>query len=109
MRRLARQREHDASDMALRLIGLAVARAEQLEALQRSYVTELDDLRRDRWRASEAVAQVQAEAIAARLIVHELDARLGEPPREFHPLPDFPFPQRAPDVRAITMEDHKDA
>ncbi|BCK74970.1 ABC-type Mn2+/Zn2+ transport systems, permease components [Acetobacter aceti NRIC 0242] len=36
------------------------------------------------------LSAVQVHALAARLIVRELDARLGLPRRQFEPLPSFP-------------------
>lgn len=36
------------------------------------------------------IQEVYAQAIEARLVVHELDASEGRPPRQFAPLPSYP-------------------
>lgn len=52
---------------------------------------EIDRLRQRQWQGFDAVEAVYAEAIAVRLIVHDMDAAAGRPMRTFRPLPPYPF------------------
>lgn len=63
--------------------------SKQLEGLQRAY-----------WVLIDGVQDVYAEAIAVRLIVHDLDAAAGRPLRQFRPLPPYPFPAQGDDPAA---------
>lgn len=83
----------DAGSQALALAGVLAAR-EQAQA------TAVDALRRREWVLAGSVQDVYAEAIAARLIVHDLDATAGRPLRQFHPLPPYPFPAQGDDPAA---------
>lgn len=76
--------------MALDLVREATSREASLATLVRAYEEELLALRRLRWHTLDTLSVVQAHALAARLIVRELDARLGLPRRDFTPLPPFP-------------------
>ncbi|MCE2577342.1 hypothetical protein [Gluconacetobacter entanii] len=56
------------------------------------------------------IQEVYAQAIAARLLVHELDANEGRPPRQFEPLPSYPAPPVEPVDRdeAMSMQTVED-
>ncbi|KAA8452477.1 hypothetical protein, partial [Acetobacter pomorum] len=81
----ARRDKLDAGQQALDL-------AEALAERDHAQAAALDTLRRREWTLAEAVQDVYAEAIAVRLIVHDLDAAAGRPLRQFRPLPPYPFP-----------------
>lgn len=70
----------------------ALALASVLTAREKAQTDALDALRRREWVLAGSVQDVYAEAIAARLIVHDLDATAGRPLRQFRPLPPYPFP-----------------
>lgn len=53
---------------------------------------EIERLRKRQWQTFNVIEEVYAEAIAARLIVHDMDADAGRPMRIFSPLPPHPFP-----------------
>lgn len=57
---------------------------------------EIDRLRQRQWLGFDAVEAVYAEAIAARLIVHDMDAAAGRSMRIFRPLPPYPFADEPP-------------
>ncbi|MCW4592431.1 hypothetical protein, partial [Gluconacetobacter entanii] len=57
------------------------------------------------WARDDVIQEVYAQAIAARLLVHELDANAGRPPRQFEPLPSYPAPPVEP---ADPMPDQED-
>ncbi|MFT9399809.1 hypothetical protein [Acetobacter sp.] len=85
--------------------------SQQKLELQRdqAQAAELDMLRRREWALAGAVQDVYAEAIAVRLIVHDLDAEAGKPLRQFRPLPPYPFPAQADEpvagaTAAVTAE-----
>lgn len=90
MRSIARQEVYDAGQMALEMVKRSAEREASLTDLVRSYESELIELRRARWQTMDVLSAVQVHALAARLIVRELDARLGLPRRPFEPLPSFP-------------------
>ncbi|MCE0745475.1 hypothetical protein LWC05_16510 [Acetobacter sicerae] len=90
MRSIARQEVYDAGQMALEMVRRSAAREASLTELVHSYESELIELRRARWQTMDVLSAVQVHALAARLIVRELDARLGLPRRQFEPLPSFP-------------------
>lgn len=66
-----------------------------LEARERQLSDRLEDLQRHNWALLDQVQDVYAEAIAVRLIVHDLDAIAGRPLRQFRPLPPYPFPAQS--------------
>lgn len=71
-------------DQLLRSTVLSNAREEALSG-------EIERLRQRQWQTFDAVEVVYAEAIAVRLIVHDMDASAGRPLRAFRPLPSYPF------------------
>lgn len=73
----------------------ALALASALSAREQDQAAAMDALRRREWALAGSVQDVYAEAIAARLIVHDLDATTGRPLRQFRPLPPYPFPAEA--------------
>lgn len=82
---LERRDRLDAGAQALRL-------TEMLTARERVLSDRLDALQQHHWMLMDQVQDVYAEAIAVRLIVHDLDAIAGRPLRQFRPLPPYPFP-----------------
>ncbi|ATJ89442.1 hypothetical protein HK16_10545 [Acetobacter senegalensis] len=84
-RALTRRDRLDAGAQALRL-------TEMLTARERVLSDRLDTLQQHHWMLLDQVQDVYAEAIAVRLIVHDLDAIAGRPLRQFRPLPPYPFP-----------------
>lgn len=84
-RALERRDRLDAGAQALRL-------TEVLTARERVLSDRLDTLQQHHWMLMDQVQDVYAEAIAVRLIVHDLDAIAGRPLRQFRPLPPYPFP-----------------
>lgn len=89
-RSLARQEVLDAGKIALGMVKRAEVRESELIDLIQAYERELSELRRIRWDTMDCLATVQAQALGSRLIVRELDERLGLPRRQFDPLPSFP-------------------
>lgn len=89
----ARRDRLDAGSQALDLAGV-------LAEHDRAQADALDILRRREWVLAGAVQDVYAEAIAVRLIVHDLDAAAGRPLRQFRPLPPYPFPAQGDDPAA---------
>ncbi|KAA8383814.1 hypothetical protein FOH24_15210 [Acetobacter tropicalis] len=92
---LERRDRLDAGAQALRL-------TEMLTARERVLSDRLDTLQQHHWMLMDQVQDVYAEAIAVRLIVHDLDAIAGRPLRQFRPLPPYPFP--AQDDQAASGE-----
>lgn len=90
---LRRRDRLDAGKQALDLAALLIKR-EQDQAVV------LNALRYREWVLAGAVQDVYAEAIAGRLIVHDLDAAAGRPLRQFRPLPPYPFPAQGDDPAA---------
>lgn len=68
-------------------------------------VEQLDQLRKTHWRLLAQTEDVYAEAIAARLIVHDLDAEAGRAMREFQILPAYPFPMCANNNASIESDE----
>lgn len=85
VRAQARRDALAAGDQALRLNDTLVQREQRLAAHQEQSEAE-------RWSLLSKTQDVYAEAIAARLIVHDLDAAAGRAMRVFRPLPPYPFP-----------------
>ena len=83
----------DAGEQALTLAGVLAAR-------DKAQTAALEILRRREWALAGAVQDVYAEAIAVRLIVHDLDATAGRPLRQFRLLPPYPFPAQGDDPAA---------
>ena len=54
------------------------------------YMAEIELLRAARWQLMDAMGEVRDAAITARILVHEMQRRLGEDETEFAPLPTFP-------------------
>jgi hypothetical protein len=52
------------------------------------------------WARNDVIQEVYAQAIAARLVVHELDANNGRAPRQFEPLPPYPSAPAEPTSEA---------
>ncbi|KDE20639.1 hypothetical protein AZ09_04110 [Acetobacter aceti 1023] len=65
-------------------------------AREKALSDEIDRLRQRQWQGFDAVEAVYAEAIAVRLIVHDMDAAAGRPMRMFRPLPPYPFADEEP-------------
>lgn len=78
----------------------ALALVDTLTAREQAQAAALGALRRSQWALAGAVQDVYAEAIAVRLIVHDLDAAAGRPLRQFRPLPPYPFPAQGDDHAA---------
>ena len=85
VRAQARRDALAAGDEALRLNDTLVLREQRLAA-------QLKQSEMERWSLLSKTQDVYAEAIAARLIVHDLDAADGRAMRVFRPLPPYPFP-----------------
>nr|WP_025825389.1 hypothetical protein [Acetobacter persici] len=90
------QARRDQLDAGRQALDLAATLAERDQA----QADALDTLRRREWVLAGAVQDVYAEAIAVRLIVHDLDAAAGRPLRQFRPLPPYPFPAQGDDPAA---------
>lgn len=90
------QTRRDRLDAGRQALDLAAA----WSARDRAQAAALDMLRRREWALAGAVQDVYAEAIAVRLIVHDLDAVAGRPLRQFRPLPPYPFPAQGDDPAA---------
>ncbi|MBM9400396.1 hypothetical protein JUN65_02150 [Gluconacetobacter azotocaptans] len=99
--RMSSRRDHlEAGRQALDLVARAAERETKLDALVTSYMDRADAAQRQRIEDMSHVQDVYAAAIAARLMVYELDAAAGRPPRDFPPLPPYPIPadqEAAPD------------
>lgn len=103
-RRLRVEADENARRMVVGMANSAMERAATLQRLLDAYTADLDALRRNRWAILDVLSEVQAQAIAARLIVHQLDDRLGLPERQFTPLPSFPPEWRTGAQAADTAE-----
>ncbi|WP_278368051.1 hypothetical protein [Acetobacter orientalis] len=96
-----------AGDQALRLNDTLVLREQRLAA-------QLKQSEMERWSLLSKTQDVYAEAIAARLIVHDLDAAAGRAMRVFRPLPPYPFPAQTDEsvagaTAAVTAEPRADS
>ncbi|MCE2563789.1 hypothetical protein [Komagataeibacter sp. FNDCF1] len=88
--RLAQKQEQlSAGQQALALVA-------QTREMLADYIRRIDVLTRQLWARDDVIQEVYAQAIAARLLVHELDASEGRPPRQFEPLPSYPAPPVEP-------------
>ncbi|GBQ19951.1 hypothetical protein AA12717_0410 [Gluconacetobacter sacchari DSM 12717] len=81
-----------AGRQALALVDRASAREAKLEPLLSDLTGRVAELMRQRWQSDDALQDLYAQAISARLTIQELDAQAGRPPREFPPLPPYPYP-----------------
>lgn len=87
------QRAHlDAGQQALAVLDRATAREGRTDALLVACTDRIADLMRQRWQSDDALQDVYAQAISARLTIQELDAAAGRPPRIFSSLPPYPYP-----------------
>ena len=73
----------------------------QTRELLADHIHRVDVLTQQWWAQDDILQEVYAQAIAARLLVHELDANDGRQPRQFEPLPSYPVIQ---DERETTAE-----
>lgn len=80
-----RQEQLSAGQQALALVA-------QTREMIADHIQRIDVLTRQLWARDDVIQEVYAQAIAARLLVHELDANEGRPPRQFEPLPSYPAP-----------------
>ncbi|GBQ23539.1 hypothetical protein AA0472_1133 [Acetobacter estunensis NRIC 0472] len=95
--RVQKRRERlEADQMALGLVASTTGLVERLNALLDERIAEQDALHRSRAQLLSILSEVQAQALAARLMVRELDEAAGRQPRRFDPLPPFP-----PDVEEV--------
>ncbi|CAP56556.1 hypothetical protein [Gluconacetobacter diazotrophicus] len=88
----AQKAQYDAGQQALAALDLASKREQALTRSLLSASDEIGALRSTGWRTRDLLEALHAEAIGARLIVHELEAKAGLPLRAFEPLPPYPFP-----------------
>lgn len=86
----ARERR-DALDAGAQALQLNAAVTERADAV----AEQLSATQRDYWTLLSKIQDVYAEAIAARLVVHDMDAAAGRPLRQFRPLPSYPFPAQS--------------
>ena len=89
----ARRDRLDAGQQALQLVADMRGAEQQLRGTIATYAGEIDVLRQRRWRLDDLVAELHAHAIAARLLVHDLERQLGRNPTAFPPLPVCPVDQ----------------
>lgn len=90
--RLAKRQEQlSAGQQALELVA-------QTRELLADHIHRVDVLTQQRWAQDDILQEVYAQAIAARLMVHELDANDGRQPRQFEPLPSYPISADTPDA-----------
>ncbi|MCH4024053.1 MAG: hypothetical protein LKH33_10275 [Acetobacter sp.] len=79
-----------AGQQALQVIEQVRAHSAELLQLCNVYTAQIVQLRRERYAIDDILIEIHAQALAARLIVHDLDAQSGRERREFFPLPPFP-------------------
>lgn len=101
----ARRDRLDAGQQALQLVADMRGVELQLRGTIASYAREIDQLRQRRWGLDELVGELHAQAIAARLMVHDLERQLGRDATPFAPLPVFPMdtPPVTPPPAATTV------
>lgn len=88
-----RQEQLTAGQQALALVA-------QTRELIADHIQRIDVLTRQLWARDDVIQEVYAQAIAARLVVHELDANDGRAPRQFEPLPSYPSAPAEPTSEA---------
>lgn len=86
-----RQSALNAGQQALTLLDQASGRDRQFNELLSSMTEHLNRVLHLRWQMDDLLADVYAQAISARMLVHELDAQAGKPPRLFERLPAYPI------------------
>ncbi len=111
--RLSRDRARlDAGQQALSILDWARQCEERRDALLSDLTDRIAELMRQRWQSDDALQDLYAQAISARLTIHELDAQAGRPPRAFPPLPPYPYSptdrQEAPDNAPATQATEPD-
>ncbi len=72
------------------LIDNLVAQAQRIEAMQKSFAAELEQLRAARTMVFVRASAIRDQAVAARTMVHELQRQLGLPETVFDELPALP-------------------
>ncbi|MDE7547196.1 hypothetical protein PY793_04250 [Acetobacter fabarum] len=87
----AQRQKFDAGQQALAILDRASERDRQMDTLVTTMTLRVNDLMLLRWRLDDVMQEVYAQAIAARMIVHELDAQAKRFPRDFAPLPAYPL------------------
>ncbi len=91
--RLGRDRARlDAGNQAMAILDRARQSEEHQGALLSDLIARVSVLMRQRWQSDDALQDLYAHAISARLTIQELDAQAGRPPRVFPPLPPYPYP-----------------
>lgn len=88
-----RQEQLTAGQQALALVA-------QTRELIADHIQRIDVLTRQLWARDDVIQEVYAQAIAARLVMHELDANDGRAPRQFEPLPPYPSAPAEPTSEA---------
>ncbi|MFT8417505.1 MAG: hypothetical protein ABF636_01560 [Acetobacter sp.] len=91
-----RQEQLTAGQQALALVA-------QTRELIADHIQRIDVLTRQLWARDDVIQEVYAQAIAARLVVHELDANDGRAPRQFEPLPSYPSAPAEPTSEAMAL------
>lgn len=81
----------NAGQQALALLDQASGRDRLFNELLGSTIERLNRVLHLRWQMDDILADVYAQAISARMIVHELDAQAGRPERDFDRLPAYPL------------------
>ena len=79
-----------AGQQALQMIEQIRAHSAELLQVCNVYTAQIVQLRSERYAIDDVLIEIHAQALAARLIVHDLDAQSGRERREFFPLPAFP-------------------
>jgi hypothetical protein len=92
-----RQEQLTAGQQALALVA-------QTRELIADHIQRIDVLTRQLWARDDVIQEVYAQAIAARLVVHELDANDGRAPRQFEPLPSYPSAPAEPTSEATAPQ-----
>lgn len=87
----AQRQKFDAGQQALAILDRASERDQQMDALLAAMTLRVHSLMLLRWRLDDVLQELYAQAIAARMVVHELDAQAQRSPRDFPPLPAYPL------------------
>ncbi|GAB6968414.1 hypothetical protein JCM25156A_32430 [Komagataeibacter kakiaceti JCM 25156] len=86
----------------------ALALVAQTRELIGEYIQRTDMLTHQLWVRDDVIQEVYAQAIAARLLVYELDANAGRPPRQFDPLPSYPVMPVSQQDEGTPSPEHED-
>ncbi|GAA3682534.1 MULTISPECIES: hypothetical protein [Acetobacter] len=106
----AQRQKFDAGQQALAILDRASERDRQMDTLVATMTLRVNDLMLLRWRLDDVMQEVYAQAIAARMIIHELDAQAQRIPRDFAPLPAYPLAaNNAPPLKTEQPEQAHDA